>query len=91
MASIEHFKVPLFFGLNELDIPLGADLAGICICQNDIEAEFKGSPAEPLTQRRFYVAVDNEQLPAHLGIFRHLKQIVLQDKAYKVNVFEVYV
>ncbi|WP_345269852.1 hypothetical protein [Nibrella viscosa] len=76
--------------MNESDVPGWSELVRTDTCQNDIEVEFKGIRSDLMEQRRFYVALEDEWLPAHLGVFRHLKRSVLQDKAYKINVFEVY-
>ncbi|GAA4402856.1 hypothetical protein GCM10023187_18400 [Nibrella viscosa] len=90
MMSTELFTIPLFFGLNEVDLPVGSELVAIHISQNDVEAQFKGLATEPLQQRRFYVALGDEKIPSDIGVFRHLKSIQLQDKGYTAEVFEVY-
>ncbi|GAA4452633.1 hypothetical protein GCM10023189_16310 [Nibrella saemangeumensis] len=90
MSSFAQYTVPLFFGLNEIDIPSGSTLVAIHIIQNDIEAEFKGPQTGSLEHKLFYVALGNEQIPAYLGVFRHLKSLFLQDKAYTAEVFEIF-
>lgn len=90
MTSPDLFRIPLFFGLNEVDLPIGSELVEVCIHQNEVEAEFKGLLTEPLQQRSFYVALGDERIPSVIGVFRHIKSILLQDKAYTAEVFEVY-
>ena len=90
MSSSDLFKIPLFFGLNEIDIPVGSALVAIFVNQNIIEAEFRGPSIDPLEHRLFYVALGDERIPSYLGTFRHLKSLVLQDRGYTAEVFEIH-